>query len=98
MKTLTLLLATTLVIPLSFASPARAEPLVLSRTIVNDGYAKLRKYCDQHSRCWTEGHRNPLLQAYAFAPSLRFATAHRFAKTHAAMSAKAVPAKVTRSR
>jgi hypothetical protein len=47
------------------ADVARAEPLTLSRTIVKDGFGKLRRYCDQASRCWTEGYRNPLLETYA---------------------------------
>lgn len=47
------------------ASVAGAEPLTLSRSIVKDGFGKLRRYCDQASRCWTEGYRNPLLETYA---------------------------------
>jgi hypothetical protein len=48
------------------AGTAGAEPVTLTRTTVNDGYAKVRKYCDQASRCWTEGHRNVLLQTYDY--------------------------------
>ena len=55
------------------AAPAAAvgagvEPVTLTRSIVSDGYAKLRRYCDQAGRCWTEGYRNPLIDAYALAP------------------------------
>jgi hypothetical protein len=45
---------------------ATAEPVTLTRSIVNDGYAKVRRYCDQASRCWNEGHRNALLQTYDY--------------------------------
>ena len=48
------------------AGTATAEPVTLTRSIVNDGYAKVRRYCDQASRCWNEGHRNVLLQTYDY--------------------------------
>ena len=56
------------------AQPVRNEPVTLSRSTVDDGYAKLRKNCDQRGRCWTEGRRNPLLESYNFAPAPRRVT------------------------
>jgi hypothetical protein len=49
-------------------APAIAEPVTLSRSLVDDGYIKSRKNCDQRGRCWTEGRRNPLLDSYNYAP------------------------------
>ena len=65
------LVAGALVQGLPLASPAYAEPPVLSRTMVDNGYVKRPRYCDQHSRCWTEGYRNALLDSYAQAPPPR---------------------------
>ena len=56
------------------AQPIRNEPVTLSRSTVDDGYAKLRKNCDQRGRCWTEGHRNPLRDSYNFVPPPRRVT------------------------
>ena len=68
MKTVALLLAASLVAGSSaVADTTRAEPLTLTRTIVKDGFGKVHRYCDQQSRCWTEGYRNPLIETYAFA-------------------------------
>ena len=53
----------------AIAQPVRNEAVTLSRSTVDDGYAKLRKNCDQRGRCWTEGRRNPLLESYNFAPA-----------------------------
>ena len=50
------------------AKPALAEQVILSRSKVDDGYARLRKNCDQRGRCWTEGHRNLLLDSYNYMP------------------------------
>ena len=55
-----------------WAAPLAAEPLTLTSSLVDDGYAKVRKHCDQHSRCWTEGYRNQLLEAYRLAPPPRY--------------------------
>ena len=69
MKTLSLALAVSLLLGSStIAERARAEPVTLSRTIVKDGFGKHRRYCDQASRCWTEGYRNLLLESYATLP------------------------------
>ena len=56
-----------------FASPARAEPLVLSRTAVDNGYVKRYRYCDQQRRCWIEGYRNALAGVYDIAPPPSYA-------------------------
>ena len=64
MKTVALAFAASLLT----GSSALAEPVTLTRTLINDGYAKLHRYCDQQSRCWTEGHRNLLLDSYAMVP------------------------------
>jgi hypothetical protein len=58
----------------AIAQPIRSEPVTLSRSMVDDGYAKLRKNCDQRGRCWTEGHRNPLRDSYNFVPMPRRVT------------------------
>lgn len=69
MKTLVLaLVAGTCLNGLSLATFARAEPVVLTRSMVDNAYVKRPRYCDQHGRCWTEGYRNPLLASYALAP------------------------------
>jgi hypothetical protein len=62
MKTVVLALAGSLLLA---SSPAVAEPVTLTQTIVKDGFGKLRRHCDQQGRCWTEGYRNPLLDSYA---------------------------------
>ena len=59
------------------AQPVRNEPVTLSRSMVDDGYAKLRKNCDQRGRCWTEGLRNPLLDSYNFVPPRRVTSSAR---------------------
>lgn len=69
MKTLSLALAVSLLLGSSaIAQRAGAEPVTLSRTIVKDGFGKHGRYCDQASRCWTEGYRNLLLDSYATLP------------------------------
>ena len=65
MKTVVLAFAGALLLA---SSAATAEPVTLTQTIVKDGFAKLRRHCDQQGRCWTEGHRNLLLDSYALAP------------------------------
>lgn len=62
---------------LSLATAARAEPLVLSRTAVDNGYVKRYRYCDQHRRCWTEGYRNVLAGVYDIAPPPSYARPER---------------------
>jgi hypothetical protein len=56
--------------------PVQAEQVILSRSTVDDGYAKLRKNCDQRGRCWTEGRRNPLLDSYNFVTPPRRVTSN----------------------
>ena len=46
---------------------ANAEPLTLTTTRVDNGWQKVRRHCDQYSRCWDESWRNPLLESYAHA-------------------------------
>jgi hypothetical protein len=65
MKTVVLAFAGALLLA---SAPAVAEPVTLTQTIIKDGFAKLRRHCDQQGRCWTEGHRNLLLDSYALAP------------------------------
>ena len=66
MKTVVLAFAGALL--LASSVPAAAEPVTLTQTIVKDGFGKLRRHCDQQSRCWTEGYRNLLLDSYAMVP------------------------------
>lgn len=58
---------------LPLATPALAEPLVLSRSPVDNAYVKRHRYCDQHGRCWTEGYRNVLFGVYDLAPPPSYA-------------------------
>jgi hypothetical protein len=89
MKTLALLLAAAACLQgFSLASPAQAEPLVLSRSLVDNGYVKRPRYCDQHSRCWTEGYRNALLDSYNFATPPRYAKSEKMATGKVAIAAK----------
>ena len=89
MKTLALaVVAGVLVQGLPLASPAYAEPPVLSRTMVDNGYVKRPRYCDQHSRCWTEGYRNALLDSYAQAPPPRYAKSEKAAPRKLAVAAR----------
>ena len=65
MKIITLALTAPLLLATPALADSAAQPPILSRSIVNDGYTKSHQYCDQAGRCWTEGHRNPLLATYA---------------------------------
>jgi hypothetical protein len=74
MKTIGICLAVCLI------GSANAEPLTLTTTRVDNGWQKVRRHCDQYSRCWDESWRNPLLESYATArPPLP--VAHARAKT-----------------
>jgi hypothetical protein len=77
MKLLALGLVGALTLALTVAAaPVQAEQVILSRSTVDDGYAKLRKNCDQRGRCWTEGRRNPLLDSYNFVTPPRRVTSN----------------------
>jgi hypothetical protein len=82
----------------SLATPARAEPPVLSRSMVDNGLVKRPRYCDQHGRCWTEGYRNMLFDTYAYAPPPRYGKPQEIATGKAAVSAKALSGRVAKSR
>jgi hypothetical protein len=76
MKTIGICLAVCLI------GSANAEPLTLTTTRVDNGWQKVRRHCDQYSRCWDESWRNPLLESYATArPPLPVAHAQARAKT-----------------
>lgn len=88
MKTPALLLAAAVLV-LAPAAGAHADPVVLSRSLVDTGFARVHKHCDQHGRCWTEGYRNMLLAIYALAPPPRYATSREAARVNELMSARA---------
>jgi len=73
MKTIGICLAVCLI------GSANAEPLTLTTTRVDNGWQKVRRHCDQYSRCWDESWRNPLLESYATArPPLPVAQANKW--------------------
>jgi hypothetical protein len=71
---------------------ATAEPVKLTSTLVDNGWQKVRRHCDQRGRCWQESWRNPLAESYRFAP-LPAPREHARDTTHPAASATLLPVK-----
>lgn len=63
------------------ATDSHATSLTLTTTTIDNGWEKARVHCDQFSRCWREGWRNPLLQSYEY--SRRMGEKHQLGRSMA---------------